>query len=82
MMPTAEELAWLNSNVPLFFPDARFEVEPLPDGMVIVRVFGSMGAAEFRKRRYDLCEAMLGAGYCYLYEIVSVFQKSVPLAGV
>ena len=76
-----EGVDWLQIAIPYFFPGADFEIELLPaeddgeENMLAVRVYGSLSASEFRRRRHAMCKALIEAGHRRLYEIISIFQR-------
>jgi hypothetical protein len=81
-----DAVAWLQPRVSAFFPGLEYEISVLPaedgeEGMLALRVYGAMSAAEFREQRHAICQAMLDAGHRGLYDVISVFQRRMRTSG-
>jgi hypothetical protein len=81
-----ESAIWLQITAPKFFEGASLEIDLLPaedgeDSLLALRVYGSIGATEFRNRRQALCTVMLETGHRQLYEVISIFQRRVQDSG-
>ena len=79
-------MAWLQSALPEFFPEAAgFSVSLLQpseegeDDCLDIEVRAAFPAQEFRDRRHAMCEAMRAAGHTALYEVVGIYQRHVAI---
>jgi hypothetical protein len=70
------DIYWLNANTPKFFEGCEFEITREGDSCLLALIiYGSFDASEFRRRRQNLCDAMLADNREKLHKIISIFQR-------